>query len=585
MTAALLKQSRIVFSFILITSFLALNLNTVSASESSQKTLALLPLKINAQKDLSYLKNGIRNMLSSRLIANTGYKIADASLIEKNLSASGPLVQPDQLQNLGEKIGADFVLTVELTSIGTSYSLDAKVYTSDGSLPVETFYSSANNENELISAVDKLALDIAERSFKKRIPAPSVPTVAYPATPDIPAAPSSSFQTAHPDRAFMQPGQYGGPTGSPFIRPMGLSGHMGFTKTQNLNLSIQGLDVGDIDGDGADDVVIASPNKITAYHIIGNRLQKFGEVSTLVKNRLIAVNIADLDNNGKAEIYATGIDWVTPDSFAVEWDGKDFTYLFKDEKWYVKPMDVPGPGLILAGQPGGIDSPFTSGIYEMEIINGSLQSKEQLPVPDKINLYDFSMADLDGDGKVEIITIDQADRLKVLQTSGRQRWKGDDRFGGSLRYVGGRSRYARGSGPSSAKEDIDGLEEVSEDRSYIPSRIVVEDINNDNLPDIIVNKNLSTASRVLKNLKNYPSGEIHGLFWNGIGLSELWHTKKLDGYVASYQLVKDKQDNNKAVLYVGLVLQTGWMDVFSAKESTVLIYQLDFSNQGQQGAN
>ena len=586
MTEALLKQSRIVFSFILIASFLALNLNTVSASESSQKTLALLPLKINAQKDLSYLKNGIRNMLSSRLIANTGYKIADASLIEKNLSASGPLVQPDQLQDLGEKIGADFVLTVELTSIGTSYSLDAKVYTSDGSLPVETFYSSANNENELISAVDKLALDIAERSFKKRIPAPSVPAVAYPTTPDSPAAPSSSFQTAHPDRAFIQPGQYGQLTGSsPFIRPMGLSGHMGFTKTQNLNLSIQGLDVGDIDGDGADDVVIASPNKITAYHIIGNRLQKFGEVSTLVKNRLISVNIADLDNNGKAEIYATGIDWVTPDSFAVEWDGKDFTYLFKDEKWYVKPMDVPGPGLILAGQPGGIDSPFTSGIYEMEIINGSLQSKDQLPVPDKINLYDFSMADLDGDGKVELITIDQADRLKVLQTSGRQRWKGDDRFGGSLRYVGGRSRYARGSGPSSAKEDIDGLEEVSEDRSYIPSRIVVEDINNDNLPDIIVNKNLSTASRVLKNLKNYPSGEIHGLFWNGIGLSELWHTKKLDGYVASYQLVKDKQDNNKAVLYVGLVLQTGWMDVFSAKESTVLIYQLDFSNQGQQGAN
>lgn len=222
----------------------------------------------------------------------------------------------------------------------------------------------------------------------------------------------------------------------------------------------------------------------------------------------------------------------------------------------------------------------------MEIISGSLKSKEPLAVPEKLNLYDFSMADLDGDGKVELINIDQTDRLKVLQTSGRQMWKGDDRFGGSLRYVGGRSRYAQSQGADSSLEGIDGAEEVSEDRIYIPSRIIVQDINNDNLPDIIINKNLSTASRMLKNLKSYPSGELHGLFWNGIGLSELWRTKKLDGYVASYQLVKDKQDNNKAVLYVGLVMQTGWMDVFSAKESTVLMYQLDFSNQDQQqGAN
>lgn len=579
----MLNQSRFVLHFILIAFFLSINMNTVSASESSQKTLALLPLKISAQKDLSYLKNGLRSMLSSRLAANTGYKIADASLVEKNLSTSGPLVQPDQLQQLGKKIGADFVVTVDLTSIGTSYSLDAKVYKSDGSLPLETFYSSANNENELISAVDKLAIDIAERSFKKKVPTPSVPTVAHPSTPGAPIPPSSSFQTAHPDRAFMQPGQSGMPTGgSPFIKPMGVSGHMGFTKTQNLSYSIQGLDVGDIDGDGTDDVVIASPNKITAYHLIDNRLQKFGEISILAKNRIISVNIADLNNNGKAEIYATGIDWITPDSFAVEWENDDFTYLFKDEKWYVKPMDIPGPGFILAGQHGGIESPFTSGIYEMEIINGSLQSKDPLAVPDKINLYDFSMADLDGDGKVELIHIDQTDRLKVLQTSGRQMWKADDRFGGGLRYVGGKSRYAQSQGADSSFEGIDGAEDISEDRIYIPSRIIVQDLNNDNLPDIIINKNLSTASRMLKNLKSYPSGELHGLFWNGIGLSELWRTKKLDGYVASYQLVKDKQDNNKAVLYVGLVMQTGWMDVFSAKESTVLMYQLDFSNQDQQ---
>ena len=37
----------------------------------------------------------------------------------------------------------------------------------------------------------------------------------------------------------------------------------------------------------------------------------------------------------------------------------------------------------------------------MELVNGKLQSKAPLPVPEKINLFEFSIADLDGNGKVE----------------------------------------------------------------------------------------------------------------------------------------------------------------------------------------
>lgn len=101
----MLKQSHLVFHFILIAFFLGLNTNIVSASESPQKTLALLPLKISAQKDLSYLKNGLRNMLSSRLAANTGYKIADASLVKKIFPPPDLLSSRINSRNLGKKSG------------------------------------------------------------------------------------------------------------------------------------------------------------------------------------------------------------------------------------------------------------------------------------------------------------------------------------------------------------------------------------------------------------------------------------------------------------------------------------------------
>ena len=52
------------------------------------------------------------------------------------------------------------------------------------------------------------------------------------------------------------------------------------------------------------------------------------------------------------------------------------------------------------------------------------------------------MADLDGDGKSEIIALDDYDKLKVLQAGGKQIWKSDETFGGSLIYVGGENPQA-----------------------------------------------------------------------------------------------------------------------------------------------
>ena len=95
---------------------------------------------------------------------------------------------------------------------------------------------------------------------------------------------------------------------------------------------------------------------------------------------------------------------------------------------------------------------------------------------------------------------------------------------------------------------------------------------------IIVNKHLSSASRVFKNLKSYPNGEIHGLAWNGIALAELWRTSKIDGYIADYQF-RMIGDEGKAILYVVVILSTGVSEIFSANESTVLMYPLDLSEE------
>jgi len=519
------------------------------------QTIHIKPFVVHAQTDISFLKDAMRNMMASRLAANAN------------------------LQVVAAEEEADYLLAGAITAIGKTLSINAEIITRDGSRPPATYYASAANENEIIKAVDQLAADISQGSFGQQAAAAAVPAPAPEPAVSQPAPPAApGFQTAHPDRAFIRPAppeiapaQAAAPaqTSSALISSLAINEALGFSKTQNLQLAIQDISVADLDGDGVDDIVVAGKNEIRAFHFQGSRLVQFGTLSLSSSQKIIAMGAADLNGNGRAEIYVSAIAGDRPLALAAEWQPGGFSTLFEDQPWYIKPMTAPGRGLFLAGQQATLDAPFMAGIFELTLVDGALVKGEALPVPAEINLFSFALADLEGDGAVEVITIDGNDRLRVLTAGGKQLWQSDDFFGGSLRYVGGPGLSRSRSG--SAQE---------QDKTYIPSRLIITDINNDNLPDVVINKNLSTASRVLRNLKSYPSGEIHGLVWSGIGLTELWRTKKIDGYVASYDFRK-VAGSDQALLYVGLILNSGWLDMLRAKDSTVLIYPLNLSAAGR----
>lgn len=510
------------------------------ARAAEARTLHVKPFTVQAQKDISFLQDAMRNMMASRLAANA------------------------KLQVIEEADKADYLLEGVITAIGETLSINAKIITRDGSQPPATYYASAASENDIIGAVDKLAANISQQSFGKKVSslhiaeplAPSVPVVGQPVAPPAPA-----FENAHPDRAFIRPAVPGAqaPNGSAFLSGSIIANNsLGFSKTQNMKLAIQDISVADLDGDGVDDIVVAGSNEIVVFHLRGSRLIRFGAITLPSNQKIISAVAADLNGNGIAEIYVSAVAGSRPAALAVEWRSDSFNYLFEKQRWYIKPMSVPGRGLLLAGQEASLDAPFSPGIFELSVVDGGLVKGEALPVPGAINVFSFALADLDGDGSTEVITINEYDRLSVLRAGGQRLWQSDDFFGGSLRYVGG-----------NGAQDRRGARKM--DKTYIPSRIILADINNDNLPDVVVNKNPSTASRLFKKMKSYPSGEIYGFVWSGIGLSELWHTKKIDGYVAAYDF-RRPGGADQATLYVGLIGTSGWLDMLNVTDSVVLIY-------------
>lgn len=556
----------LLFLFVVIPQF-------AHAAQSTSNRVVILPFIAHADRNLSYLTSGIRDMLASRLAAGAGVEIVPRSDVNNALGGKPSPTDPTAIRLLGTKLQADYVLAGSLTALAGSLSLDSTLHAVNDVTDAKTFYATAPREEEIISAIDTISWQIAEQAFGKNRPT-MTPSASVARVPAAGADANATYQSAHPDRLLMGQG-----TGSGIIRPLGVvTGALGFTKSQTFNYGLVSMDVGDVDGDEQQEFVLASAYEVRIYRRTDNRYQKIGQLSIPHRFAIHSVTMADLNNNGRDEIYISAADAQDPNSLVLEWDGKQFAHLADNLSWYLRAIEIPGQGMVLAGQKSGLNRLLAKGIFRVDLSQGRIIKGEQLQTGG-MNLFDFSYADLDGNGSLEVVAISQGDRLMVLSQSGKELSISDDYYGGTTRFIGGVR-------PEDLNKDLENGRNEGR-RIYIPARIVIKDMNNDGIPDVIVNKNLSSASRILARTRSYPSGEIHALTWNGISLTELWRTRKIDGYISDYHMgevtsvpnADGKGQTIKAELNVGIVLNSSGFDILNNGNSAILSFPLELTGE------
>ncbi len=537
----------------------------VTLAQEAKKSVAILPFKLNAPPDKAYLKEGLRDMLGSRITSETGSAIVPKAKVDAALQGSGGTLLAQNMGPYAKKVGADYLVFGTITALGGGISIDTKVFSAGASADqaVQTFLGSATANEQIMGAIDSLSWDIIEKYFNKKRPASLV--VATQAAPA--KGQPSGFTTAHPDKTFMSSG--GG---------FSIRGGRNFVKTRNFDMTVTGIDLGDIDGDGTEEIVLANRTEVQVFHRDGTRLNIIDTID--MGNRYIVhnVNCADLNGNGRDEIYISAADPKIPGSRAVEWDGKQFVELFREARWYIKPVNIPSIGEVLVGQSTGL-LPVEPGLYQLSIKDKVLVRQERLPIPSEVNVFNFAYADLDGDGKHEIVAIDESSKLMVIK-SGSKIWKSAERFAGTKRYLGGDPNMMEVTNPLT-NDEVDGIGEKYKE-TYVPSRILISDVDHDGVDDIILNRNPETLTTIVPRLIQYQSGTMVGLKWNGIGLEELWRTRKIDGYVVDYQVksqVMKTGPENEDELFIGLILNTGTLDALVGDKSTVVIYPFQFELQ------
>jgi TolB-like protein len=136
---------------------LVLGVDSTRLDSAEPAKVALLPLRMNAEKEMRYLRDGIYEMLSARLfVAGALDPLSRQAVLRLIPSAPVQLTQASA-RDLGRRLGADYLVAGSATAIGQDISVDLRIVDVAGRRPVKVFFEQAGDTTEIIPCLDRLA--------------------------------------------------------------------------------------------------------------------------------------------------------------------------------------------------------------------------------------------------------------------------------------------------------------------------------------------------------------------------------------------------------------------------------------------
>ncbi len=317
------------------------------------------------------------------------------------------------------------------------------------------------------------------------------------------------------------------PSPSPASRPNiihGISGFYDMRRFLDINDVITSLGIGDVTGDGSNEIIISTPSMITVYRWREGEIERVWSSKKDKWNKIISIGVADINNNGTAEIFVNNYYRTnTLSSFVVENKEGRFRTILKDKKVFFR---VVGDKRLL-GQAVGIYHILKGDIMEYRWSKGDYIGYKDITTPGGVDLLRSTLMDLDGDGEDELINIDSKNYLVIYSGSGKEKWKSPEKYGGSNIGI---------------KQEDNGDEKMIE---MAPSIIAVPG-EKEGEREILVVRNI-TMSYFMAN-RYYRKGEFILLRFDGIGYSERLKGPMQDRFISDISYSDIDNDGVKEVV-------------------------------------
>jgi TolB-like protein len=547
-------------SIVIVLSMLFLLIMSFNSNSAFAKhyRVAIIPFKINAEKDMTFLKDGVFDMLSSRLSSGENVEIVGRQETEKVAKSVEGILNEGKAREVGAKLEADYVLFGSLTIFGDSVSFDSKMVDVTGGGETLAFYKQTRGIGEVIPKINNFTEEINEKVFGRVMPSKELP-----AKQQLQPVQADNIH-AHPETLVQSFDDYeiageSSDLNPAFIVTRPQKSSREFWKSRNFRELINGIALGDVDCDGKVETVIITPDSVYIYRFENNRLSEIMKIDEDKYKIFIGVDVADINNNGYPEIFITSLNPQRNviNSIVFEYDGKNYNRIADSCAWYYRVAELPGRGSVLFGQKqktGGPDT-FSSDIFEMAWNNTEYVPDRKVLPSNRANLMGFALGDVMNDGGETVVAYDKSDYIRIINQSGRVLWTGNIHYGGSTHYY-----------------EMPSFEPGSDNRQYYPMKIIITDIDSDGKYEIIAVKNYELTGRLLKQLRKFKEAQIESLSWNGLGLAVNWKTAKISGYIRDFAIGDFDNDGEDEI--VAAVISKSGSIIGTRPKSSVISYDL-----------
>lgn len=492
--------------FLLIISFSTL----CSSSFAVEGQIAIFPFEINSEKNLSFLKKGVFDMLSARIKAE--------KLTTVNIDRDEVLEKADMIR-LAKENEADYAIAGSIMVFGNTINISAFLYDSRSGESIIVFNKSDSNKDNLFTHINAFADEVVAKTV--------APAVALPETIiSKPVKPVEPVETVEP-----------------MVDSTAKAPETPLFKSQNIESVVKAFTTGDVDGDGINEIVIITDHEI----IIASYKKGVFEIEKTIEGKHYLnncfVDVIDMNANGISEIFVTSSHRTSKSvqSFVYEWDGNDYVQTIEKSKWFfaTRPLNNEKGKTLIGQKQHFAEGVFSQNAYELTFdkAGNTFVPGKKVSLPESVTIYDFTYGDVMNKGIGTLISYTSGGYLSFYDEKQTEIWKSSDRFGGSVKYLEPRKNE-------------------TQKRLYLSPRISVQDIDGDSISEVVTIKNQNSSPRVFVNLKNFTQGNITCLVWNKLNLETKWDTQTVSGYIPDFDIA-DIDNNGKNDLIYCVVEKVG----------------------------
>lgn len=520
------------------------------AASAAAKSAVVLPFVVNAPQSYAYLSKAVQATIQGRL-DRPGVLEARAG---QNKAASQAEAQQALRSSGADNAiwGSVSVMGNDCTVVMNSVDKAGKTWSKTAQAPVSELTTSVQNLTSAMSQ-EVFGISSAMRS------------------PGSTAAGSPRGATANGDIVTNETGQQQVYL-NPQFRYQGAGAEDGSRlRTQRLAYNMVDMAVGDFNGDGKNEIAILSDHDLRIYSWPANgQLKLIGETVVSRSNNNFSMRAIDINRDRSMALVVTTTEESSnrPYSFIYSFKGNKFTTIADRIPYYVSVMRVPptySPTLV--GQAWDSLKLFAPGVRIMTKQDGKFTLGTRLDLPTGATVFNCVWLPAGKSGKGEqLVMLTDDERIKLFQGHGN-----------SLIHT----TMERYSGSATGMDHYKGMPGLGVDKAYqlpskyyAPMRLIAADIGNTGDYTLLVNKPISTAAQFFDRYRFFPQGEVHALYWDGVGLGLKWKTRRIRGSVAEIDLA---DVNNDGILDLVVGLNTSPDLGIGSRQCMITAYPLDVS--------